>query len=71
MNTYVAIAPDGIKWERESSRLYTHALASRTNGRPDWIINSFCGSLPRAEKRMKQLQKFYGGEWRIIEAITK
>ena len=69
MTIYKATAPNGKTFERKSSRLYTHALASKTPASKDWGIASFCGSLQAAQKRMKQLSKFYGGEWLIVPAI--
>jgi hypothetical protein len=64
--TYLATAPNGQTFERKSSKLYTHALASKTMASKDWGVASFCGSLALAEKRIKQLSKFYGGEWLIV-----
>lgn len=66
MTTYIATAPDGETFERKSSRLFTHALASKTPASKDWAVASFCGSLQIAEKQMKRLSKFYGGEWLIV-----
>jgi len=71
MTTYTATAPDGQTFERQSSRAYTHALASKASNSTRWSINSFSGSLASAERRMKQLAKFYGGDWQIIEVVTK
>lgn len=66
MVIYKAIAPNGEVFERSSSRIFTHALASKTPASKDWAVASFCGSFQNAEKRMKQLSKFYGGEWLIV-----
>ena len=71
MTTYKATAPDGKEFTRISSRIYTHALAHLTPTSNNWAISSFAGSKDAAEKRMKQLQKFYGGQWQIVETTTE
>jgi hypothetical protein len=68
MTTYKATAPNGKTFERKSSRIFTHALASKTPASKDWGVASFCGSLQQAQKQMKRLSKFYGGEWLIVVA---
>lgn len=71
MATYKATAPDGKEFTRISSRIYTYALAHMTPNSNNWAISSFAGNKDVAEKRMKQLQKFYGGQWQIVEASSE
>lgn len=66
MAIYKATAPNGETFERKSTRLFTHALASKTPASRDWAVASFCGSREIAQKQMKRLSKFYGGEWLIV-----
>lgn len=71
MKTYVAIAPDGIVFSKSSSRPITYGIAHHipSQGQEGWAINSFSfGKLETAEKRMRSLQKFYGGQWQVVEA---
>jgi hypothetical protein len=71
MPEYIATAPDGKAFTKESARPVTFGIAHLTSqsGRPTWIINSFSfGSRETAEKRMKSLKNFYKGEWAVVEA---
>jgi hypothetical protein len=70
-NTYEAIAPDGNVYSKQSKRPITYGIAHLTiqEDREAWVINSFSyGSRETAEKRMRSLQKFYQGEWLVVEA---
>jgi diacylglycerol kinase family enzyme len=66
MFTYSATAPDGQVFSRKSSRPITYGIAHRSGD--SWVINSFSyGTEATAQKRMNSLQKFYGGDWVIVE----
>ena len=66
MTIYLATAPDGKVFTRESTRPLTFGIAHHSGS--SWVINSFSyGSEATAQKRMNLLQKFYGGEWAIVK----
>jgi hypothetical protein len=71
MPKYIATAPDGNTYAKESTRPITYGIAhlSFRQEEPIWIINSFSyGNKETAEKRMNGLKKFYQGEWAVVEA---
>lgn len=71
MATYIVITPDNQVVSRNSNKPLTYGIAhlSGTQGQQHWIVNSFSyGKLETAEKRMRSLQKFYGGQWQVVEA---
>lgn len=70
-NTYLAVAPDGNVYSKQSTRPITFGIAhlSSQSGKATWIINSYSfGTKTTAEKRMNSLRKFYKGEWAVVEA---
>jgi diacylglycerol kinase family enzyme len=67
MFTYSATAPDGQVFTRKSTRPVTYGIAHRSGD--SWVINSFSyGTEATAQKRINSLQKFYGGEWHLVQA---
>lgn len=71
MATYIAITPDNKVVSRNSTKPLTYGIAHHipSQGQQGWAITSFSsGNKTTAEKRMKSLKKFYGGEWMVIEA---
>ena len=67
MAIYSATAPDGKVFSRESTRPLTFGIAHQSGD--SWVINSFSyGTEATAQKRMNSLQKFYGGEWHLVQA---
>ena len=67
MFTYSATAPDGQVFTCKSTRPVTYGIAHRSGD--SWVINSFSyGKEATAQKRMNSLQKFYGGEWHLVQA---
>jgi hypothetical protein len=74
MKTYTAIAPDGSQHQRKSSRPLTYGIAHYNEPKSGeinigWVVSSFSyGTKETAQKRMRSLQKFYGGEWAVLEA---
>jgi hypothetical protein len=74
MATYIAITPDNQVVSRTSKKPLTYGIAHYipSQGHKGWAIASFSsGTRATAEKRMKSLQKFYGGEWTVVEATQK
>ena len=74
MATYIATTPDNQVVSRTSTKPLTYGIAhlSSHQEQPTWVINSFSyGTRSTAEKRMKSLQKFYGGEWAVVEATPQ
>jgi hypothetical protein len=49
MNTYKTTTPNGRTISQNSKRVYTHAVACKTDER-DWYVSGFCGSLELATK---------------------
>jgi hypothetical protein len=67
MATYSATAPNGKVFIRKSTRPVTFGIAHRSGDA--WVVNSFShGTKATAEKRLKSLQKFYGGDWALLDA---
>lgn len=67
MAIYSGTAPDGKVFTRESTRPLTFGIAHQSGD--SWVINSFSyGTEVTAQKRMNSLQKFYGGEWHLVQA---
>lgn len=67
MAIYSATAPDDKVFSRESKRPLTFGIAHQSGD--SWVINSFSyGTEATAQKRMSSLQKFYGGEWHLVQA---
>ncbi len=74
MATYIATKPDNQVVSRTSTKPLTYGIAHYipSQGQKGWAIASFSsGTRLTAEKRMKSLQKFYGGDWVVVEAIAK
>jgi hypothetical protein len=74
MATYIAITPDNQVVSRTSKKPITYGIAHYipSQGQERWAIASFSfGTKATAEKRMKSLQKFYGGEWVVVKATQK
>jgi hypothetical protein len=68
LKTYSVQTPDGKTFSRESTRPITFGIAHRSGDA--WVVNSFShGTEATAEKRLKSLQKFYRGDWALLEAI--
>lgn len=72
MKNYLVSTPDSQIYTRLSSRPLTYGIAHKSSAQDQnkWVVNSFSsGTRATVEKRMKSLQKFYGGEWLILEAM--
>jgi hypothetical protein len=74
MATYIATTPDNQVVSRTSTKPLTYGIAHHipSQGQKGWAIASFSsGTRSTAEKRMESLQKFYGGEWAVVEATPQ